>query len=669
MTERNADPALGGLPGPPFGGTARPYVRWWWLAGPFRQEDIVYQLDWVKAQGFGGVELAWLFPSWLSVSGPEQGRPAWLGREWSDLVSFAKQYASRIGLGCDFTLGSCWPFGGTCVAPDDAAQTFSGPSDQRLIGSWEDDSPQPQLIVNHLRRQALENYAAAMLPAFAGALAGPASALFCDSLELDTHGMWDAGLWEPFAARFGYRLERLADGLDDHPDVRYDYRKFVAETMHREFFEAFTDLCHRAGALSRVQCHGALTDLLAAYAAVDIPESEAILFNPTFSRIPASAAALARKPVVSCETFTCIYGFMSYHNPGPARYWRKENPADLKLLADALFAQGINQVIWHGMPFNAPGGRHEFYASVHVGPDAAFAPHLPRFNRYLEAVSSHMRQGRPCSHLAVYLPNEDNWMAGRIPPEERTPAAVYRWEMRHVTVPRETEPYAPLWVSLPFLKAATYQDGILPIGDAGFRGLYVDCAWLDGEALVDILRLARTGLPVILRRQPQQPGAKPRGQPLSMFRRLTPPGLPVRWRPAPPTGHMPPAQYAGMLQELTRLPQVIQVLDQARIIPLVTGDDLPTFWARQTDEHVLLFFAHPAARDVRYPIRYGQSAEAVPTSRQVRLHIGPSSRDIRLDFERYQSLLLRVGRQRGDVEIVEIRCPVPDPANDVSAWP
>ena len=62
--------------------------------------------------------------------------------------------------------------------------------------------------------------------------------------------------------------------------------------------------------------------------------------------------------------------------------------ADLKLLADALFAQGVNQVVWHGMPFNGPGGRNEFYASVHVGPDAAFAAELPAFNGYLERVSS-----------------------------------------------------------------------------------------------------------------------------------------------------------------------------------------------------------------------------------------------------------------------------------------
>ena len=110
---------------------------------------------------------------------------------------------------------------------------------------------------------------------------------------------------------------------------------------------------------------------------MDIPESEAILFPPPFSRIAASAAALSGKPVVSAETFTCLYGFVTRANLEPYRYWHKEQVADLKLLADALFAQGVNQIVWHGMPFNGPGGRNEFYASVHVGPDAAFAAELP----------------------------------------------------------------------------------------------------------------------------------------------------------------------------------------------------------------------------------------------------------------------------------------------------
>ena len=251
--------------------------------------------------------------------------------------------------------------------------------------------------------------------------------------------------------------------------------------------------------------------------------------------------------------------------------------ADLKLLADSLFAQGVNQVVWHGMPFNGPGGRNEFYASVHVGPDAAFAAELPSFNAYLGQVSSLMRLGRTELRLAVYLPTEDNRRLDRIPPEERTPGANYRWEMRHVVVPRETEGYAPLWIAPTFLRRAEVGGGRLRVGDCTFSALLIDVEWLDGDALAEVARLAGSGLPVILQRSPRPPGRHPRGD------------------------------YHTLLAALQARPNVVSRLDDAGLVPIVAGDDLPPFWCRRTAEFLYLFFAHPKARELRYPMRYGQS--------------------------------------------------------------
>ena len=117
---------------------AKPYVRWWWLAGPFCPHDIHNQLDWIKAMGFGGVELAWLWPTWLGSKIDQKSIPRWLSPEWSSLVAEAKRYADQIGLGCDFTFGSCWPFGGSCVPSENASQTFDGSPTQHLDRSWED---------------------------------------------------------------------------------------------------------------------------------------------------------------------------------------------------------------------------------------------------------------------------------------------------------------------------------------------------------------------------------------------------------------------------------------------------------------------------------------------------------------------------------------------------
>ena len=166
----------------------------------------------------------------------------------------------------------------------------------------------------------------------------------------------------------------------------------------------------------------------------------ALLFDPPFSRIPASAAALSDRSVVSAETFTCIYGFTSPRHTEAYRFWKREQVADLKLLADAVIANGVNQIVWHGMPYSGADCQHEFYASVHVGPDCAFVDELPAFNAYLEHVCGRMQSGRTVSELAVYLPNEDMWMLDLMPLELRTPGAAYWWEMRHVLVLQETRP-------------------------------------------------------------------------------------------------------------------------------------------------------------------------------------------------------------------------------------
>jgi hypothetical protein len=627
--------------------SSRPYTRWWWLGGPFRRDDIVFQLNWLQANGFGGVELAWLDPTWHGRPETET-RPEWLGADWSALVAFAKQYADEIGLGCDFTFGSCWPFGGSRVRAEDAAQTLTGPSTQRLYGSWE---PGPRLVLDHLSVGALRRYAEALAPAFRPALAGTPSALFCDSLELDPAGIWSLELWDQFEARYGYRLEERTELARTHPHMRYEYRRLVGSTMQQAFFETFARVCRELGAISRVQCHGAPTDLLAAYASVDVPESEALLFEPRFSRIAASAAALAGKDLVSAETFSCIYGVVGlgagpsragisaatssegrcFRPAGPTsgqavravRYWRREQVADLKLLADAVFANGVNQIVWHGMPYNPPGGKQEFYASVHVGPDASFAVELPAFNEYLETVSGMLRHGRPYSLLAVYLPNEDMLMRDRLPDEQRTPGAVFEWEMRQVAVPPETEGYHPLWVSETFLRKAEYVNSQISIDGVDVAALYLDCEWLDAGALEEVVRLAHDGAKIVLERVPSLPG--------------------MRRHP----------RYAGWLAELARLPNVRGALADLDLRPLVEGPELPLFWAREGDRELLIFFAHPLAREVRYPMAYGQSYCDGPIERPVTIHFGEVSRAVTLRFEPYQSIMLRLSRD-GEVGVLDL---------------
>jgi len=603
---------------------ARPYVRWWWFSGAVTEDGIRHQLTWLQKNGFGGVEIAFVYPLGDTSAGPK-----WLSPEWSRLTAVARRTADELGLGCDVTFGTLWPFGDSQVGEQDGAWTFTGPSPQRIRRSWEHADAPPTRVINHLDRRALERYARRIGSALRDALGGRPPALFCDSWEVEPQGLWSPGLEAEFQARFGYDLRPFMAALDQHPDARYDYRKFVAAAIIREFYAPFTGICRSLGAVSRAQCLGAPTDLLAAYAAVDVPEAEAVLFDPQVAQIAASAALLTGKPVVSAEAFTCLYGWRRWPGPGPLQ--KQEQVADLKLVADALLANGVNLLVWHGMPYSGPGQQNQFYASVHVGPDSAFAADLPAFNRYLRDVSEKLRSGRPYSDLAVYLPLEDNWMRHELPDDLRRPSAVYHWELQYERFPDAVRGYRPTWVTTPFLAQAQYRDGVLAIGPARFPALYVDVEWLDHEALAQVLRLARQGLPVCLARSPRQPGRQPR------------------------------ESYAADLAALRALPNV--KADLARLAgrpPLLSGANLPEYWVREDGGDLLIFFAHPLSKTIRYPLEYGQSYSSVTEIVPAVLNYGGSRVPLQLRFAPNQSLLLRVDRKgRIRWERIELACPVP----------
>ena len=582
----------------------RPLVRWWWLSGPFRKPDIDRQLSWIRAQGFGGVELAWMLPQWLDETGDDRERPMWVGEEWRSLARYTKRRAREFGLQCDFTLGSSWPFGASWVREEDAAKTFSGLSPQRLRASWESAGDAGILVIDHLSATALANYTKPMLDALGDAALS--SALFCDSLEIETDRLWSPVLWDEFETRFGYRLESFAESLAEHKDVRFDYRRLIAETMQREFFAAFTELCHERGAESRAQCHGAPVDLLEAYAAVDVPESEALLFPLRFSRIAASAAAWAGKRMVSAEAFTALHGFPGW-GKGAEGLWKKEHAGDLKLLADALLAQGVNRIVWHGMPYRAAGKETEFYAAVHVGADSAFADQLASLNDYLASMCGLLGQGQSYGGIGVYLPFEAAWMKDQLPARLRTPGANYWWEMRHAEMPEELAGFQPLWISQAFLREAQVT------ADRGVRsrelyvsGLYVDCQWLDWASLVELERLASAKARIIWKRRTMQPG-----------RILS-------------------ADYRALQRSVRKQ----AVKDPG--MPLVSGEDLPWFWARAAGDDLLLFFAHPWAKTIEYPMPHRFSDGACAIDKTVWLNWCGQQIEVRLRFGANESICLAV---------------------------
>ncbi len=597
----------------------KPYTRWWWFSSEIDKKDVRDQLIWLKDHEFGGVEIAWVYPMFLKTDTPH---PDFLSPEWSEPVVYAKKVADSLGLGCDYTYGTLWPFSDVDLPEGDQTRTYSDSVEvARRPLTW--DHPKEARILNHLDKEAFGRYAQKMDKGLGDAYKGSKSGIFVDSWEVETDYLWTPGFGEAFKNQHGYDIEPYMKDrtLKDkaNADVLYDYMKTMSGYVLDEFYIPFAENAKANGGFSRAQCGGAPTDLLTAFTVVDIPETEAILYEPCFSKIAASAATLASKDAVTSETFTCMYGWTSlrYKNGhGQSPHQGKEQIADLKLVCDALFATGTNQIIWHGFAFNKVGRLDNwFYTTCQVSTreeDNLSGEELTKFNRYMTTVSDYMRSGRNYSDVAVYIPMEDAWMGGPYPKEvtDKMAWALGEYEMRYIVTPEFLKGRQPLWVNGHFLSSAEYSQEGLRCGDALFQSLYIDVDHMDYSSLKSILRLAGQGLPVCVAKRPVEPGK------------------------------VKHADYDSLLDQLMALPTVSS--EQAVIPgkPLVEGTDIPDFWCREDGGKMYLFFANPMTSTVSYPMEYANAFNDKGSLRKVTINHHGRSDIVDLKFNPMESVLI-----------------------------
>ena len=94
---------------------SRPMVRWWWFGPAVQHAELERELLAVAAAGFGGVEVAFVYP--LSPVLHQ-----FLSKEFCTALRFAANRANELGLRFDVTLGSGWSFGGPHISPELAAR-------------------------------------------------------------------------------------------------------------------------------------------------------------------------------------------------------------------------------------------------------------------------------------------------------------------------------------------------------------------------------------------------------------------------------------------------------------------------------------------------------------------------------------------------------------------
>ena len=297
------------------------------------------------------------------------------------------------------------------------------PTGQRVVGAA---GSGPQLVLDHMNKRAFDEYAERVggtARKYDGQYFGHGlRAIFCDSLEVRAYLFWNDHFLDEFRQRRGYDLTpylpilkvpgfevpyeataaRLPlydiKGIGDR--VRQDYWQTVSDVMIENFYSPFIQWAEANNLQSRVQAHGSPTDLLRVYGASSIPETEDLLDNGRydFLKMASSGADLYGRKIVSSESF--VWHGKTYQT----------TPEKIKRYADELLTAGINEIIYHGYPYEYKDrpfpGWHPFATegpfSSDMNQSNPFWPYLPQLNQYITRLQYISQTGVSEVPVALY---------------------------------------------------------------------------------------------------------------------------------------------------------------------------------------------------------------------------------------------------------------------------
>jgi len=285
----------------------------------------------------------------------------------------------------------------------------------------------PRLVIDHLKRAAFDAYAHRVGDGTrqqVGDFFGQGlRAIFSDSYEVMAYMPWTDNLLAEFRRRRGYDLTPFLPILKvpgfayphyafesppiyDIPGigerVRHDYWQTVSDLLMENFFQPFADWASKNKLLSRVQAHGAPVDLLRAYGTVSIPETEHLYDNGRydFLKMAASAANVYGRKIVSSESF-------SWQADG-AGGEQATTPELIKRSADELFTAGVNEIVFHGFPYEYMEGPEPGWSpfansnASHFNHHNPFWKFLPPLNAYITRLQYIFQQGTSVAPVALY---------------------------------------------------------------------------------------------------------------------------------------------------------------------------------------------------------------------------------------------------------------------------
>jgi hypothetical protein len=81
---------------------------------------------------------------------------------------------------------------------------------------------------------------------------------------------------------------------------------------------------------------------------------------------------------------------------------------------------------------------------------------------------------------------------------------------------------------------------------------------------------------------------------------------------------------------------------RAQRLPLVESEQALSYWARESDRSLFIFFSHPDSRNLKFPLEYGQSFRDEIRNVPVVINYKDRSYQAALEFLPNQSLLYEI---------------------------
>lgn len=358
-------------------------------------------------------------------------------------------------------------------------------------------------VIDHFSYPALKHYLDRFDSAFRDNNIESLRAFFNDSYEVDdARGAadWTPDLLDEFRTRRRYNLEDHLPSLFGKPDdpinrrVLYDYRLTISDLIKENFTRRWKNWAADKNALTRNQAHGSPANILDLYSVVDIPEIEGT--DALRIRMASSAGNVSGKPLVSAESAT----WLDEHF--------ESDLGEIKAAVDLFMLNGVNHIFYHGTTYSPPGEPWPgwlFYAAVHLNPRNPQWVDFDILNTYVTRCQSFLQSTKAKNDVLLYYPIAD-------PMSTFGPEMIEHFDgigrqfagsaFEKAAASMLREGYTFDFISDSQITDLTFQnDKLVTAGKSEYRTIVIPyCEYIPVETLEHLMKLAAAGADVIMYR-------------------------------------------------------------------------------------------------------------------------------------------------------------------------